>query len=244
MIHALAIGDTVIPYDVRASSRARRKRIVVTPGRVEVVVPAGTPVDGPQGVRAYVESKRRWVFDAVREIDEKHRVLLAQRYASGARLQYRGRWLMLDVQPADVAEVGITCRSRFHVEVPRDLPTERRPDALRVAFDGWLTARAQEDIECLGRLHADRLGVQAAGFRLSEARSRWGSCGRDGVVRVHWRLVQAPLAALEYVVAHEVAHLLHRNHGSEFWATLAHSLPEWRERKALLERWEGERRAV
>jgi hypothetical protein len=240
----LTIGDTVIPFNVRASTRARRKRIVVTPGRVEVVVPPGTPADGPDGVRAYVEAKRRWVFDAVREIDERHRALLAQRYASGAKLQLRGRWLMLDVQEADVEEVAITCRSRFHVAVPRTLVAGERLEALRAAFDRWLQLRAKDDVERLGRLHAGRLGVEAAGYRLSDAKSRWGSCGKDRVVRVHWRLVQAPLGALEYVVAHEVAHLLHRNHGPAFWAAVGRTLPEWRERKALLERWEGERRAV
>ena len=75
-------------------------------------------------------------------------------------------------------------------------------------------------------------------------RGRWGSCGKDGVIHVHWQLVQAPAAALDYVVAHEVAHLLHRNHSPAFWATLAKTLPDRKERKAMLETWEVERRAV
>lgn len=240
----LAIGETVIPYAVRGSAQARAKRIVVRPGLVEVVVPVGTPVEGPEGVRAYVEAKRRWVFNAVRELDQRHRALLAQRYASGAKLQYRGRWLMLDVQPGEVDAVEITCRSRFHVRVPRALAAPQWPEALRAAFELWLRARAQDDAERLGRLHAASLGVQAAGFRLSESRSRWGSLGHDGVVRVHWQLAQAPLAAMEYVVAHELTHLLHRNHSPAFWAALGRALPEWRELKAMLERWEVERRGV
>ena len=79
---------------------------------------------------------------------------------------------------------------------------------------------------------------------MSESKSRWGSLGRDGVVRVHWRLVQAPVAALEYVVAHEVAHLVRRHHGPEFWAALGRTLPDWPERKAMLEAWEQDHRAV
>ena len=72
------------------------------------------------------------------------------------------------------------------------------------------------DLHRFGRRHAGNLGVEAKGYRLSDARSRWGSCGRDGVVRVHWRLSQAPRMAMEYVVAHELVHLLHRNHSSAF----------------------------
>ncbi|MDP2314019.1 MAG: SprT family zinc-dependent metalloprotease [Pseudomonadota bacterium] len=236
----LIVGATVIPYTVRESTEAARMRIVVTPGAVEVVAPAGTPLDGPEGVLAFVQRKRRWVFDAVREIEEKHRAALTQQYGSGAKLQYRGRGLMLDVQPGDVAEVAITCRSKFHVIVPAGLGGVEKLEAVRGAFDAWLRDRALDAVERLGHRHEMNLDVKAAGYRVSDARSRWGSCGRDGVVRVHWRLVQAPAAALEYVVAHEVAHLVHRNHSAEFWLTLGRTLPDWAERKAMLERWEGE----
>src|SRR5690606_10468198 len=91
----LQIGDTLIPYGVRYSERASRKRLVVTPAGVEVVAPLGTPLEGDDGVYAFVHRKRRWVFDAARKVNALHRRLLTQRYASGAKLQYRGQWLML-----------------------------------------------------------------------------------------------------------------------------------------------------
>jgi predicted metal-dependent hydrolase len=180
----------------------------------------------------------------VREVAAKHREELTQQYASGATLQVRGRWSMLDVAVGAVPEVAITCRSKVHVVVPRDLPVDARGDAIRRGIDGWLRARAQTDIERLGRRHEATLGVVAAGYRLSDAKARWGSCGRDGVVRIHWRLAQAPAATLDYVVAHEVAHLRHRHHAPAFWATLGRALPDWRERKMALERWEGAHRRL
>lgn len=240
-MYQLVVGSTVIPYEVRESAQARAMKIVATPSGVEVVVPTGTSADA---VEAYVARKRRWVFDAVRELAARHEALLDQQYGSGAKLQYRGRWLMLDVQPGDVAEVEIACRSKLHVTVPAHLVSVPRLEAVRAAFDLWLRSRARDDLDRFGRKHAQTLGVTPGGFRVSEARSRWGSCGRDGVIRAHWQLVQAPAAAFEYVVAHEVAHLVHRNHSEEFWRTLARTLPTWVERKAMLERWEGERRAV
>lgn len=244
MTAVLTVGRAEIPYEVRYSSRATRKRIVVTPDRVEVVVPEGTPEGGADGVRGYVHRKRRWVFDAVREVEAAHRRLLTQRYASGAKLQFRGRWLMLDVRPGDVDAAEVACRSKFHVTVPRDLDGPARLDATRTALHGWLRQRAARDVRRLTRRYEAALGVEAAGVRLSDSETRWGSLGRDGVVRVHWRLVQAPLAALEYVVAHEVAHLVHRHHGPAFWATVARALPDWAELRAMLETWEQDHRAV
>ncbi len=188
--------------------------------------------------------KRRWVFDSVRDIEAKHRASLTQHYASGAKLQYRGRWLMLDVQGGDVPAVVITCRSKFHVVVPDGLDGVRKLEAIRAAFDRWLRERALDAVERFGDQHEATLGVEATGYRLSDARSRWGACGKDGVIRVHWRLVQAPTAALECVVAHEVAHLTHRNHSPEFWGLLSKTLPDWADRKGMLERWETEHRAL
>ena len=240
----LTVGRTDIPYRVRFSDPATRKRIVVTPRGVEVIAPTGTPMDGADGLLHFLHRKRRWVFDAVREIEEKHRRLLTQRYASGAKLQYRGRWLMLDVQPREVEAVEIACRSKFHVAVPEALDGTARLEAVRSALQAWLKARALRDVRRFGRRHEAALGVRARGFRLSDSKSRWGSLGTGGVVRVHWRLVQAPVAALDYVVAHELAHLLHRHHGPDFWAALARTLPDWPERKAMLEAWERDHRAV
>ena len=244
MMPMLQIGETAIPYEVRQSTRASRKRIVVTPEGVQVVVPAGTPMEGSDGILAYLDRKRRWVFDSVREIGEQHRKLLTQQYASGAKLQYRGRWLMLDVQAAPVAEVEITCRSKFEVRVPFELEKVKRLEAVRVAFDGWLRERAFRDLRRFACKHERVLGIEAKGVRLGHQKRAWGTCGKDGVIRVHWRLVQAPAAAMEYVVAHEVVHLLHRNHSPEFWATIATTMPDWAERKAMLERWETEHMAV
>ena len=240
----LTIGQTEIPYRVRESAKASRKRIVVTPEGVEVVVPRGTPREGTQGIDAYLRRRRRWVFDSVREIEERRRKLLEQRYASGAKLQYRGRWLMLDVKAAPVEQVEIRCRNKFEVRVPEDLERIGRLDAVQIAFDGWLRGRTERDVRRFGRRHEASLGVEAASYKLTDSATRWGSCERDGVVRVHWRLVQAPRTALEYVVAHEVTHLVHRNHSPEFWQVLGGTMPGWREAKGLLERWEGERRAV
>ncbi len=244
MMPTLTVGNTTIPYEVRYSTKARRKRIVVTPGGVEVVAPQGTAWEGSEGILAFLEGKRRWLFDAVMEIEANHRKLLTQRYASGAKLQYRGRWLMLDVQPGDVDHVEIACRSKLHVVVPADLAVAEKLEAIQVGFDAWLRERALRDLVRFGRRHEVGLGVQAVGYRLSDAKSRWGSCGRDRVIRVHWRLIQSPAAAMDYVVAHEVAHLLHRNHSPEFWATLGRTMPDWPERKLMLEAWEQDHRAV
>ena len=238
----LVIGQTSIPYEVRYSERARRKRIVVTAAAgVGVVAPVGTPEDDVVG---YVHAKRRWIFDSVNEVAEQHRRVVTERWASGAKVEFHGRALMLDVNPGDVPRVQIRMRSKFHVVAPTALDGAAGGEAIAAAFEVWLRDRAETDMLRVGRDYEAVLGVTATAYRLSDAKARWGSCGRDGVVSVHWRLVQAPVTAFEYVVAHELVHLTHRNHSPAFWSALTRVMPDWKERKAGLERWEGERRGV
>jgi hypothetical protein len=70
--------------------------------------------------------------------------------------------------------------------------------------------------------------------RLSSARTRWGSCSSRSGIRLHWRLIHLPPALIDYVVAHEVAHLLEMNHSPRFWAVVERLYPDWRAARADL----------
>ena len=194
-------------------------------------------------MEAFVAGKRKWLVQSLETVRARRRaVAQPQRFESGAKLLYRGRRLLLKVEGAQVKGVEIECRSRFFVRAPAGWSAARREREIAAAFEVWLRERASANIERSAKRYAAALGVEMRTARIGEQKGMWGTCGRDGVVRVNWRLVQAPLAALEYVVAHEVCHLVHRSHGEQFWLTLAGVMPDWRERKAVLEAWETEHR--
>jgi hypothetical protein len=69
---------------------------------------------------------------------------------------------------------------------------------------------------------------------ICEQRKRWGSCDARGTLRINWRIVQAPIPLIEYVLGHELVHLAHRSHGPEFWATLGRMMPDYEERRRRL----------
>ncbi|MBD2770987.1 M48 family metallopeptidase [Iningainema tapete] len=231
----LQIGQTSIPYTVRYSRRTKHQRIVVTPEAVEVVAPADTP---KEQIAAFVDTKRRWLFNAIEDCRSTFIAKSPQRYVSGAKLVYRGRQLMVQLEDADVEEVTITCIRSFHIQVPRHLKERDRHTAIDAAFVSWQRNRVLQDTKRFAKSYARKLNIETPTVRLSEQKHTWGTCGLDGIIRINWQLVQAPLAAMEYVVAHEVVHLLHRHHGDAFWETLGSVMPDWRERKALLESWE------
>ena len=138
----------------------------------------------------------------------------------------------------ELQPLTIICRSKFHVAVPRHLEPDERVEAVQVAFGLWLRERAVKGAQRFGRRYSRKLGVKPQGVRIGAQKWSWGTCGKDGILRINWELIQAPAAAMEYVVAHEATHLIERNHSPVFWKRLGEVMEDWEERKRLLERWE------
>ena len=98
--------------------------------------------------------------------------------------------------------------------------------ALRQRALGWFAERVAA--------YCQRLGQPVPPVRLTAARTRWGSCSQASGIRLHWRLIHLPPALGDYVVAHEVAHLLEMNHSPRFWAVVAFLYPDWQAARARL----------
>lgn len=99
------------------------------------------------------------------------------------------------------------------------------PEFLPRRIANWLKREAKRDIDAAVARHCQALGRGAAGIRITDPKSRWGSCSPDGVLTFSWRLVLAPPNVLDYLAAHEVAHLKEMNHGPRFWALVERLYP-------------------
>ncbi len=102
-------------------------------------------------------------------------------------------------------------------------------------MEAWLDDRLAEDARSVVRRRGAPHGLEPNGVRIKDQRTLWGSCGRDGVIRLDRKLARVPKPVFEYVVVHELCHLRHRDHSAEFWALVKRVLPDYEERKRWLE---------
>jgi hypothetical protein len=98
----------------------------------------------------------------------------------------------------------------------------------------WLVAEAHRDLRVRVAWHARQMGVRARRISLRDQTSRWGSCSANGFLSFSWRLIFAPSYVLDYVAAHEVAHLREMNHGPRFWSLVERSVPHLERAKRWL----------
>ncbi|MCC2601597.1 M48 family metallopeptidase [Sphingopyxis yananensis] len=213
----LQIGRKEIPYELRRSATASQRRITITPGHVEVLA---LTRDNDDDIAGFLERKRQWVFDTVREMERitasRHAV---PRFITGSKIPYRGRNMPLTVRRTDAERIAITYRNGFIV----DLPHWARDDADHLVASElklWLKQRARRDVQEIAADYGKRFGLVPRSIRTTDLAHGWGSCGPEGNILIHWHLIFAPRKVLEYVVLHELAHLRHRSHNAPFWKFL------------------------
>ncbi len=114
------------------------------------------------------------------------------------------------------------------------LPPKAESEQMKNLVHAWLQAQAKLLFGPRLDHFGDLLGKRAKRWGLSSARTRWGSCGPDGSIRLNWRLVHFPADVIDYIIAHEVAHLREMNHSAKFWATVYSLFPDYERSKEWL----------
>ena len=222
----LLVGGHLVAYQLRQAA-GRRLAITIDESGVRVGAPPRLTLGE---IEAFVRGHGEWV---VRKLDE-----FASRPARRHLSIRNGMRLPVLGEDVEVRVVAGGNRVLW------------RGDALVIA------ARADADLEALARRglqrkaldhfalrlghYAARMGRDAPPLRLSSARTRWGSCSTKSGIRLNWRLVHLPPRCADYVVAHELAHLVEMNHGRRFWDVVAGLCPDWREARAELKHRAGE----
>lgn len=108
------------------------------------------------------------------------------------------------------------------------------PEHISRRLVDWLKSEARRDLEDRCAVHAETLGVRIAALKLRDQSTRWGSCSSSRTLNFNWRLILAPPHVLDYVAAHEVAHIIEMNHAPAFWAQVERALPSYRSGRAWL----------
>ena len=219
--------------------RSRRRSIgfVVTDDGLRVTAPNWVTLGQ---IDDAVREKSRWILAKLRDWQaRKEQLALSQtRWQAGGDLPYLGKRIILDLNPENRQAhfSGDTNAPSDGDILSLPLPVHADASRIRDTAQAWLQQRA-------GTLFGTRLahfleisGLKIRRWRLSSAATRWGSCTSDGNIMLNWRLIHFAPAIIDYVIAHELAHLREMNHSQDFWAEVGQILPNFEEAKQVLRR--------
>ena len=227
----IAWGNTQLPYTIRRSNRRRKTVAVSVDGAGSVIVAA--PTDFPTTeLDAVVRRKAAWIGMKFRGVESQHAPPGPREFVSGESVLYLGRHYRLRVLPHGRGPAKL--RGRWlHVSADAG---EGQAEQVRMALTSWLRLRAEERLPERVDAWRAKVGVSMPPVLVASQRKRWGSCDGRGTIRLNWRIVQAPMRLVDYVVVHELVHLRHRGHGRDYWQAVGRAMPDYdRRRKELRE---------
>jgi predicted metal-dependent hydrolase len=213
------IGARIVSYELL--SGRRRLTMTIDERGLRIGAPKLLPVSA---VEEFVRAHGDWVLEKLDEYTARHeRRHIAMR--DGAVFPYLG----------GEARVRVTSGGNRALWDDNELVLAAKSDAdLDALARRGLQRRAMEIFTERMEIAAERAGYRPPALGLSSARSRWGSCSRQTGIRLNWRLIHLPMALIDYVVAHELAHLAEMNHSPRFWVEVERLCPGWQEARREL----------
>ena len=227
-LRKLVIGSRTLHYALKRSAR-RSIGFAIDSTGLTITAPRWVTL---ADIETAITEKQRWIFTKLIEWQTRveQRALPKVDWKDGAQVPYLG-------QPVHVrlgSPQGTLAFSAEDSALQVPLPLQADPQQIKDRVQGWLQGEAKRVFGERLAIYAEKLGVNYRAYALSSAATRWGSCSSDGKIRLNWRLIHFPLSIIDYVVAHELAHLREMNHSPRFWQTVESIFPEFREARQTL----------
>jgi predicted metal-dependent hydrolase len=226
----LLVGEYILEYVLKRSARRSIGFTVDDTGLYVTAPKRCSLADIDNAIRA----KQHWILSKLDERRQRRAARLERPpmvWDDGAKLPYLGEEITLRLYQAPRNRTEFDPVAK---ELSMGLVQGATEQLLKERVKNWYKAQAEGLFQQRLDLYAARLGVQYAGFSLSSADTRWGSCTAQRTIRLNWKLMHFSLPLVDYVVAHELAHILEMNHSPRFWANVGRIYPQYEEAKQLL----------
>ncbi|SHE48122.1 M48 family metallopeptidase [Desulforamulus putei] len=218
---SVKLGEQMVSYRVKESNRARNILLKISPDKgLEVVVPSKYPLSG---IESLLKSRETWILQKLDLMSQKARQRKENSLVERQAVSFLGKSYRLvtvfQEGPPVVEPVG----DKILVILPQD-----HKDKIFQILENWFRQQAREIIvERLERARR-KIKINYNQVFIKDQKTRWGSCSSQGNLNFNYRLVMAPLPVIDYLVAHELAHLVEMNHSKKFWTLVESICPDYR----------------
>jgi predicted metal-dependent hydrolase len=204
-----------LDYTVKYSNRKTLRINVERDRSITVNAPEGMSADK---IHNEIEKKKLWIYQKINHPQKQNENLPSKKIESGASILYLGQIYTLDVLNKDFDEIIFD--GNFYISKKNIVFADK-------LFEDWFKARANEYIVPKAAQYAKNLGVEYKSIKISKMRYRWGSCIEGKTLNFNYQLIKAPASVIDYVILHELAHIIESGHGNNFWQIIKIQLPNY-----------------
>lgn len=221
-------GTQTIEFQVIYRKRKTISIEIEAPNVISVIVPEKAKEDE---ILEIVKTKAKWITQKLYDIREMEYGKINKEYVNGESLLYMGRnyALQLIVDKDYKRPLVKLYHGKIYVTI-----NENNEDRIKSSLEEWYRQKAMEKIEQRINYYKSYFNVKPKKIKVREQKKRWGSCNSKQELFFNWRCIMAPANILDYVVVHEMCHMVFMNHSNDFWDLLYKILPDYKIRKEWL----------
>jgi predicted metal-dependent hydrolase len=231
---SIQYGNKKIRFKIERSNRRKTVGIYIDPKE-------GVLIRTPLFLKAndideIVRKRARWIIEKQELMKNIDQLYSFKEFVSGEGFPYLGRRYRLKVIRSASEKEG-QCNlinGRFMVEIDRALNGKRYTRTVKKALITWYEKHAKEKLLERVKLYASQMGTWPERIEIKNHKRRWGSCSHDRIVRLNWKIIMAPMTILDYVIVHELCHLIHPHHSAQFWQKVQTIIPDYATRRDKL----------
>lgn len=229
---SIQFGNDVISYQINYSAKRKTLSIQVDENGVTVIAPKTA---SEEEIQTIIKQKVIWILKQQADFNEIENYENPRKFLSGEKLPYLGRQYRLKVHPEAIEKASFMYhQGRFIAYVPHHLAEDDYRNTLYPLYKEWVIQRgkliASERIKRFQQVFP----YTPKKVIVKDQQQRWGSCTANEQVLLNWHIFLAPMSAIDYVIAHELAHLKVMDHSNAFWETLSMVYPEYQVSKEWL----------
>ena len=228
MMLSYEYGTQIIEFDVVFRKRKTMAIQIQAPDKITVISPIGVKEDE---ILRVVKGKSKWIVQKLFQIREIDHLKRTREYVNGESFIYMGRNYSLQIQYDRTYKIPKAKLYRGKLYVYSDCYD---PLFIRLAIEKWYKEKALQKIEERISYYQKYFDVAPNKVMVKEQKKRWGSCSSQRNLNFNWKCIMAPSPVLDYLVVHEMCHMVHMNHSPDFWNLVASILPDYEKRREIL----------
>ncbi len=231
--------EGLVSFLLKRSSQRRTVAIMVNE---QAKVTVSAPLYSTEKfIRTFIQEKTPWIVRKVREAEKNKAFVEQKKFDHGYEFLFLGNKCRLDVEESDV---GVSTRGKiqfdgkkWEVLIPAQLTGEQRQAHIKKKLTQWYQVQAKEILG--GRIfyYSRIIGVEPKKIAVRTQKRVWGNCDYNTkTIHLNWQIILSPMDVIDYVVVHELCHLIEPNHSKRFWHEVQKILPDYPKRKAWLKK--------
>jgi predicted metal-dependent hydrolase len=221
--------DTTIDFTIIYKRRKSISIRIDIYGRIEVEAPKDAPLST---VTSVLEDKWEWILKKSKEMKDREKGNVEKVYDHGEEFLYLGKpyAIIITSNEDQQQDKAVFEGDKLHIYVK-----EHNDESIKKALKRFYYQQCKSLIEARIRVYQSSFKMKPRSIRITDDNRNWGTCNSKLELTFHWKLAMAPMEAIDYVVVHEMCHMVHLNHDRSFWRLVGKILPDYEERKLWLD---------